>query len=131
MLRSAEIKLDLRLALPSLHRDPQLEPACGTPIYLGPPVSVQFFNEGRPLRVGMPVASDRERTAPAAARPRKSRIRRSISWMLSLLLGCALTMLVLGNAHLDSLFFHRAVAKLSFEIKPGASPAVLFPRAGR
>jgi membrane peptidoglycan carboxypeptidase len=47
-----------------------------------------------------------------------------------LLLGCALTVLLLSNAHLDSLFFHRAVANLSFQIKPGASPAVLFPRAG-
>jgi membrane peptidoglycan carboxypeptidase len=47
-----------------------------------------------------------------------------------LLLGCALTVLLLGNTHLDSLFFHRAVANFSFQIKPGASPAVLFPRAG-
>jgi membrane peptidoglycan carboxypeptidase len=49
---------------------------------------------------------------------------------LTLLLGCALSLLLLSNTRLDSLFFHRAVAKLSFEIKPGASPAVLFPRAG-
>ena len=47
-----------------------------------------------------------------------------------MLLGCALTVLLLSNPHLDSLFFHRAVANLSFQIKPGASPAVLFPRAG-
>jgi membrane peptidoglycan carboxypeptidase len=47
-----------------------------------------------------------------------------------LLLGCALTVLLLSNTRLDSLFFHRAVAKLSFQIKPGASAAVLFPRAG-
>ena len=47
-----------------------------------------------------------------------------------MLLGCALTVLLLSNTHLDSLFFHRAVANLSFQIKPGASPAVLFPRAG-
>ena len=47
-----------------------------------------------------------------------------------MLLGCALTVLLLGNTHLDSLFFHRAVANFSFQIKPGASPAVLFPRAG-
>jgi membrane peptidoglycan carboxypeptidase len=114
-------------------------------IYLGPPVSVQFFNEGRRQQVAMPAASDRDHTAiatvyapnigdadgiAAAAQPRKSRIRRSISWSLGLLLGCALTMLLLSNTHLDSLFFHRAVADLRFEIKPGASPAVLFPRAG-
>ncbi len=47
-----------------------------------------------------------------------------------MLLACALTLLVLGNARLNALFFHRAVADLRFEIKPGESPAVLFPRAG-
>ncbi len=51
-------------------------------------------------------------------------------WGLSLLLGCALTVLLLGNTRLNSLLFHRAVADLRFEIKPGASPAVLFPHAG-
>jgi membrane peptidoglycan carboxypeptidase len=39
-------------------------------------------------------------------------------------------MLVLSNSRLNSLFIHRAVADLNFEIKPGASAAVLFPRAG-
>ena len=39
-------------------------------------------------------------------------------------------MLLLSNTHLNSLFIHRAVADLRFEIKPGASPAVRFPRAG-
>jgi membrane peptidoglycan carboxypeptidase len=66
----------------------------------------------------------------ALGRPRKSKIRRAISWSLSLLLGCALTILVLSNTHLNALFFHRAVANLRFDIKPGASPAVLFPGAG-
>ncbi len=47
-----------------------------------------------------------------------------------MLLGCVLTMLLLSNAHLDSLFIHRAVADLRFEMKPGASPAVRFPRGG-
>jgi membrane peptidoglycan carboxypeptidase len=47
-----------------------------------------------------------------------------------LLVGCGVTILVLSNTRLDSLFFHRAVADLRFEIKPGASAAVLFPRAG-
>jgi membrane peptidoglycan carboxypeptidase len=64
----------------------------------------------------------------ASVRPRKSKIRRTIFW--SLLLGCALTMLLLSNSHLNSLFIHRAVADLRFEIKPGPSPAVRFPRAG-
>jgi membrane peptidoglycan carboxypeptidase len=66
----------------------------------------------------------------ASSRPRKSKIRLAISWSLGLLLGCVLIMLLLSNSHLDSLFIHRAVADLSFEIRPGASPAVLFPRAG-
>ena len=47
-----------------------------------------------------------------------------------MLLGCALAMLLLSNTQLNSLFFHFAVADLRFEIKPGASPAVQFPRAG-
>ena len=47
-----------------------------------------------------------------------------------MLLGTALAILLLSNTHLNSLIFHRAVADLSYEIKPGASPAVLFPRAG-
>ena len=75
------------------------------------------------------VVCDADRIA-ASARPRKSKIRRAISWSLSLLLGCALIMLLLSNSHLNSLFIHRAVADLRFEIKPGASPAVRFPRAG-
>jgi membrane peptidoglycan carboxypeptidase len=64
----------------------------------------------------------------ASARPRKSKIRRAIFW--SLLLGCALAVPLLSNSHLHSLFIHRAVADLRFEIKPGPSPAVRFPRAG-
>jgi membrane peptidoglycan carboxypeptidase len=75
------------------------------------------------------VACDADGIA-VSARPRKSKIRRAISWSLGLLLGCTLTMLPLSNSHLNSLVFHRAVADLRFEIKPGASPAVLFPRAG-
>ena len=51
-------------------------------------------------------------------------------WTLSLLLGFGLILLLLSNTRLNSLFFHRAVADLRFEIRPGASPAVLFPRAG-
>jgi membrane peptidoglycan carboxypeptidase len=47
-----------------------------------------------------------------------------------LLLGCALITLLLSNTRLNSLFFHRAVTPLRFEIKPGASPAMLFPGAG-
>ncbi len=47
-----------------------------------------------------------------------------------MLLGCALIMVLLGNTYLNSLFIHRAVADLRFEVKPGASPAVRFPRAG-
>ena len=58
------------------------------------------------------------------------RLRRALFWSLGLLLGCVLTMLLLSNAHLDSLFIHRAVADLRFEMKPGASPAVRFPRGG-
>ncbi len=38
--------------------------------------------------------------------------------------------LLLTNDHLDSLFIHRAVADLKFEIKPGASAAVRFPHGG-
>jgi membrane peptidoglycan carboxypeptidase len=76
----------------------------------------------------MPTESDRDHTARVVAYPPK--IGRTISWCLSLLLGCALIMLVLSNAHLKSLVFHRAVADLRFEIKPGPSPAVLFPPAG-
>jgi membrane peptidoglycan carboxypeptidase len=75
------------------------------------------------------VEGDVDRIA-TSARPWKSKVRRAISWSLGLLLGCTLTLLPLSNTHLDSLFFHRAVADLRFEIKPGASPAVLFPRAG-
>jgi membrane peptidoglycan carboxypeptidase len=67
-------------------------------------------------------------TIAASVRPRKSKIRRIIFW--SLLSVCALTMLLLSNSHLNSLFIHRAVADLRFEIKPGPSPAVRFPRAG-
>ena len=69
-------------------------------------------------------------TIAAVGRPRKSKIRRAISWSLSLLLGCALTILVLSNTHLNALLFHRAVADLRFEIKPGASPTALFPGMG-
>src|SRR5260221_11564981 len=58
------------------------------------------------------------------------RLRRALFWSLGLLLGCVLTMLLLSNAHLDSLFIHRAVADLRFELKPGASPAVRFPPGG-
>jgi membrane peptidoglycan carboxypeptidase len=47
-----------------------------------------------------------------------------------LLLGCTLAVLLLSNTHLNSLLIHHAVADLRFEIKPGASPAVLFPHAG-
>ncbi len=39
-------------------------------------------------------------------------------------------MLLFSNSHLNSLFIHRAVSDLRFEIKPGPSPAVRFPRAG-
>jgi membrane peptidoglycan carboxypeptidase len=39
-------------------------------------------------------------------------------------------LLLLSNSHLNSMFIHHAVADLRFEIKPGASPAVQFPRAG-
>jgi membrane peptidoglycan carboxypeptidase len=113
-------------------------------------VSVQFFDEGRPQQV-VPAAADRDHpawtavyapdirdvadiraadTVAAPVRPLKSRGRRTIFWSLSLLAGCALILLLLGNTHLNSLFFHHAVADLRYEIKPGASPAVLFPRAG-
>jgi membrane peptidoglycan carboxypeptidase len=82
----------------------------------------------------MPAGSDRDRTGvlsdriAGSARPRKARVRRAISW--SLLLGSALILLLLSNTHLNSMFIHHAVADLRFEIKPGASPAVRFPRAG-
>jgi membrane peptidoglycan carboxypeptidase len=66
----------------------------------------------------------------ASARPRKSRSGRATSWGLSLLPACGLTVLLLSNSHLSSLFFHRAVAHLTFEIESGESSAVLFPRAG-
>jgi membrane peptidoglycan carboxypeptidase len=68
-------------------------------------------------------------TTPAA-RPRRSKRRRALYWGIGLLLACALVTLTLGNAHLDSLFIHRAVTDLRFEIKPGASAAVRFPRGG-
>jgi membrane peptidoglycan carboxypeptidase len=74
-------------------------------------------------------ACDADRIA-ASAQPRKSKIRRAIVWSLSILLGCALAMLLVSNSYLNSLLIHRAVADLSFEIKPGASSAVLFPNAG-
>ena len=86
----------------------------------------------------MPGGSDRDHTALVAAYPlgipraeteqRSPGIRRGICW--SLLLGSALAVLLLSNAHLHSLFIHHAVADLKFEIKPGASPAVRFPLAG-
>jgi membrane peptidoglycan carboxypeptidase len=66
----------------------------------------------------------------ASSRPRKSKMRLAMYWCLGLLLGCTLVVLLLSNSHLDSLFIHRAVADLSFETRPGASRAVLFPRAG-
>ncbi len=47
-----------------------------------------------------------------------------------MLVGCALIFLLLSTTRLNSLFIHRAAADLKFEIRPGASPAVLFPRAG-
>jgi membrane peptidoglycan carboxypeptidase len=66
----------------------------------------------------------------ASAQPRKSKFGRAMAWSVCVLLGCALIVLLLGNSRLNSLLIHRAVADLRFEIKPGASPAVLFPRAG-
>src|SRR5271168_1657187 len=66
----------------------------------------------------------------ASSRPRNSKIRLALCWSLGLLLGCALIILLLSNSRLNSLFIHRAVVALSFETRPGASPAVLFPRAG-
>jgi membrane peptidoglycan carboxypeptidase len=89
--------------------------------------TVQRASDTRAPSTG--IEGDVDRIA-ASARPRKSKIRRAISWTLGLLVGCALTMLLLTNTYLNSLIFHRAVSDLRFEIKPGASPAVLFPRAG-
>jgi membrane peptidoglycan carboxypeptidase len=74
------------------------------------------------------VVCDADRIA-ASSQPRKSKFRRAL-FCLGLLLACALILLLLGIAHLDSLFIHRAVAHLKFELKPGASPAVRFPRGG-
>ncbi len=50
--------------------------------------------------------------------------------LLLLLLVCTAAVLLLGNTRWNSQLIHRAVADLRFEIKPGASRAVLFPHAG-
>ena len=93
-------------------------------------MTIQYSNERRRL----PYADKTRRVETAKraseARPRKSKLRRAFFWSFGLLLGCALILLVLSNSRLDSLFIHRAVADLKFEIKPGASSAVRFPRAG-
>ena len=73
---------------------------------------------------------DNADSVEASAGLRESRVGRAVLWSLSVLLACALIMLLLSNTYLNSLLFHRVVADLSYEIKPGVSPAVLFPHAG-
>lgn len=113
-------------------------------------MTVQFSNDARRRRAMGSAASTRDQsslittysyeipgagTARRAARertrrPRKSKLRRAIFWSAGLLLTCSLIVLLLSNDHLDSLYIHRAVADLKFEIRPGASAAVRFPHAG-
>src|ERR1700734_172079 len=108
--------------------DSRWDPA--TPVAVCPRKSPRVEEAKRASGIRTPstgAVNDTDRVAPSA-RPRKSKIRRIVTW--SLLLACALIMLLLSNSHLHSLFIHRAVADLRFEIKPGASSAVRFPRAG-
>jgi membrane peptidoglycan carboxypeptidase len=108
--------------------DSRWDPA--TPVAASPRKSPRVEEAKRASGIRTPstgAVNDTDRVA-ASAQPRKSKIRRIITW--SLLLICALIMLLLSNSHLHSLFIHRAVADLRFEIKPGASTAVRFPRAG-
>jgi membrane peptidoglycan carboxypeptidase len=64
----------------------------------------------------------------SSALPRNARIGRAE--FLVLLLGGGLIVLMLNQPLLESVFVWRAVADLTFNVEPGASPAMRFPQSG-
>jgi len=74
------------------------------------------------------VAQSAAESGGSSELPCNTRIGRAEFW--SLLLGCGLIALLANQPLLESLFVWRAVADLTFTVKPGPSPAMQFPQSG-
>jgi len=68
------------------------------------------------------------RTIAAAALPGNEKIGRAGFW--SLLLGCALFLLLVNQRPVESVLVWRAVADFKYKVEPGPSPTLRFPQAG-